>query len=142
MIVLDASVAVKAYVEEAGSEAATELLAGTQRLLAPELIRVEVAGALCRQVRLGQLEALDAETLGADWLGDLTRGLFSLTPDRDLVPEAMALSTKLMHPLADCLYLAVAIRGHAPLITADRTFHKRARPLYKQISILAGCEKN
>jgi predicted nucleic acid-binding protein len=142
MIVLDANVAVKAYVEEAGSEAATDLLAGTDRLLAPELIRVEVAGALCRQVRLGQLEAMDAESLCGDWLGDLTRGLFALTPDRDLVPEAMALATKLMHPLADCMYLALAIRANAPLLTADRTFHKRVRPLYKQITMLAGCDTN
>ena len=52
MIVLDASVAAKTYLEEAGAEAATELLAGPVKLLAPELIRLEVAGPyaayLCR----------------------------------------------------------------------------------------------
>ena len=142
MIVLDASVAVKAYVEEIGSDAATEWLTGTERLLAPELIRTEVAGALCRQVRLGLLEAPDAETLCKDWLGDLAQGIFALTPDRDLIPEAVALSTKLKHPFADCMYLAVAIRAGAELVTADRPFHDRARKLYKQISMLSGCEKN
>jgi predicted nucleic acid-binding protein len=49
MIVIDASVAVKPYLEEPGADAATELLVGTERLLAPELIQTEVAGALCRR---------------------------------------------------------------------------------------------
>ena len=59
-----------------------------------------------------------------------------------MIPEAVALATKLKHPLPDCLYLAVAIRAGAELVTADRPFHDRARKLYKQISMLAGCEKN
>jgi predicted nucleic acid-binding protein len=142
MMVLDASVAVKPYLEEAGAEAATELLTGTTKLLAPDLIRVEVAGALCRRVRLGELDAAEAELRTQHWLNELDKGLFILTPDRDLLPEAVALSTKLKHPLPDCLYLAVAIRSHAPLLTADRGFHERARPLYKQISLLAGSGKN
>jgi predicted nucleic acid-binding protein len=142
MIVLDANVAVKTYLEEAGADAATELLAGPTKLLAPELIRLEVAGALCRRVRNGELNASEAETRCQHWLSELHKGLFTLTPDRDLLPEAIALSMKLKHPLPDCLYLAVAIRFHAPLITADRPFHERAHPLYKKISLLKGCEKN
>ncbi len=142
MMVLDASVAVKPYLEEAGAEAATELLAGPGKLLAPELIRLEVASALCRRVRRGELEAGEAELRCQHWLAELDKGLFTLTPDRDLLPEAIALSTKLKHPLPDCLYLAVAIRCHAPLVTADRGFHERARPLYKQVSLLAGSGKN
>jgi predicted nucleic acid-binding protein len=142
MMVLDANVAVKPYLEEAGAEAATELLAGPTKLLAPELIRLEVAGALCRRMRRGELRPEEAETRCRHWLAELDKGLFTLTPDRDLLPEAIALSTKLKHPLQDCLYLAVAVRFHAPLVTADRTFHERARPLYKKVSLLKGCEGN
>jgi predicted nucleic acid-binding protein len=142
MNVLDASVAVKAYLEETGAEAATELLAGPAKLLAPELIRLEVAGALCRRVRRGELEAGEAEDRCQHWLAALAKGLFTLTLDKDVLPEAVALSTKLKHPVQDCLYLAVAIRSNAPLITADRPFHERARLLYKQISLLKGCESN
>ncbi len=142
MMVLDASVAVKPYLEEPGAEAATELLVGTAKLLAPELIRIEVAGALCRRVRRGELEPGEAEERAQHWLAELNKGLFTLTPDGNLLPEAIALSTKLKHPLADCLYLAVAIRFHAPLITADRTFHERAHPLYKKISMLPSCKNN
>jgi predicted nucleic acid-binding protein len=142
MMVLDASVAVKAYLEETGAEAATELLAGPGQLLAPELIRVEVAGALCRRVRRGELEPGEAEDRCQHWLTELNKGLFMLMPDRDLLPEAIALSTKLKHAVQDCLYLAVAIRAFAPLVTADRAFQERALPLYKKISLLKGCEKN
>jgi predicted nucleic acid-binding protein len=140
MIVLDANIVVKAYLEEAGSEAATTLLAGPGKLLAPELIRLEVSAALCRRVRTGGLDAEDAEARCQHWLAELSKGLFSLTPDRDLLPEAIALSTKLKHQAHACLYLAVAIRSHAPLITADREFHDRARAVYKNISLLKGCE--
>jgi predicted nucleic acid-binding protein len=142
MMVLDASVAVKGYLEEAGAEAATELLAGPGQLLAPELIRVDVAGALCRRVRRGELEPGEAEDRCQHWLGELNKGLFMLMPDRDLLPEAVALSTKLKHPVQDCLYLAAAIRAFAPLVTADRAFHERARSLYKNISLLKGCDSN
>jgi predicted nucleic acid-binding protein len=142
MMVLDANVAVKAYLEEAGTDTATELLAGTAKLVAPELIRMEVAGALCRRVRMGELEPGEAEDRCQHWLSELEKGLFRLTPDRELLPEAVALSTKLKHPLQDCLYLAVAIRCDAPLLTADRTFRDRAKPLYKKISMLKGCEQN
>jgi predicted nucleic acid-binding protein len=72
----------------------------------------------------------------------LGKGLITLTPDRELIPESVALATKLKHPLADCLYLAVAIRSGAPLITADRSFQERAKSLYRQVTLLAGCEKN
>lgn len=142
MMVLDASVVVKAYLEEAGADAATELLAEPVKLLAPELIRLEVAGALCHRVRRGELEAGEAEERCQHWRAELDKGLFTLTPDRELLPEAVALATKLKHALHDCLYLAVAIRAYAPLITADRTFHERARPLYKQMTLLKGCGKN
>jgi predicted nucleic acid-binding protein len=142
MMVLDANVAVKAYLEETGSEAATELLAGPTKLLAPELIRTEVARALCRRVRMGELEAGEAEDRCLHWLGELDKGLFRLTPDRELLPEAIALSTKLRHPLQDCLYLAVAIRCNAPLLTADRPFRDRVRTFYKKVSLLKGCEQN
>ena len=136
MIVVDANVAVKTYMVEAGSDAATKLLSGPSRLLAPELIRQEVCGALCRRVRQGELEPEDAEARCKHWLALLEKGIITLTPDQELLPQAIGLSTKLKHPLADCLYLAIAQQFKIPLITADHPFHDRAKPLYKKISIV------
>jgi predicted nucleic acid-binding protein len=42
-----------------------------------------------------------------------------LTPDLDLIGEASALLRSLRHPMYDCLYLALALRSAATLITAD-----------------------
>lgn len=140
MIVLDASVAAKAYLEEAGSDAAIAVLAGTVRLHAPELIRVEVAAALCRRVRRGELAAEEALVRCEHWLGRLAGGLVGLTPDRDLISAAAALAVELKHPLQDCLYLAEARRLDAPLLTADRAFRDRVAAFDPRISLLAGYE--
>jgi predicted nucleic acid-binding protein len=142
MIVLDANVAVKTYMVEAGSDAATELLAGPSKFLAPELIRLEVCGALCRRVRQGELAADEAKKRSNHWIKQLEGGLVALIPDGELLLDALDFSVKLKHALDDCLYLAVAIRHEAQLITADRPFFERAKPVYKKITMLAGCENN
>jgi predicted nucleic acid-binding protein len=142
MIVLDASVAVKAYLDEVGSDEATAVLACGQKLLAPELIGVEVSAAICRRVRMGELEAEDARIRNQHWLERLQNGLFTLTPDRDLLSEAADLANQLKHALQDCLYLAVARRFDVPLITADRAFRDRAFPSDSRVALLHGCENN
>jgi predicted nucleic acid-binding protein len=142
MIVLDASVAVKAYLEEAGSDAATALLTGQEKLLAPELIRIEVSAALCRRVRKGELAADEAAIRCEHWLTRLKAGLFTLTPDQELLPSAIDMAVALKHPLQDCLYLAAARMLDAELVTADRTFLERASASYGRISLLGGCERN
>jgi predicted nucleic acid-binding protein len=49
MIVVDASVIVKWFIPEAGTEPAKALLAEADELIAPELARIEVASALIRK---------------------------------------------------------------------------------------------
>ncbi len=88
------------------------------------------------------MKPADAEARCRHWLAQLDKGLIALTPDHDLLPQAIGLSTKLKHTLADCLYLAMAQQLKIPLITADHPFHDRAKTLYKKISILPGCEIN
>jgi predicted nucleic acid-binding protein len=142
MIVLDASVAAKVYLQEPGSDEAIALLTGREKLLAPELIRVEVAAALLRRVRKGELAAEDARRRCAHWLDRLRQELIRLTPDRELLDDAIALAAELKHPLQDCLYLAAARRFDARLITADRGFRDRAQSLDDRVTLLAGCERN
>lgn len=142
MIVLDASVAVKAYLEEAGSDEATAVLTGHERLLAPELIRMEVAAALCRRVRRNELAADEARQRCEHWFSSLSKGLFDLTPDRELMTDAVVLATDLKHPLQDCVYLAAARRFDVPLITADKTFREKTSAFDKRVCLLIGCESN
>ena len=142
MIVIDANVAVKWYLPERGTEAAIELTTGGDQLIAPELIRLEVLSAITRRVRTGEARANEAKAQCERWLTNLTDGAVSLVPEQDLLHDAIDLSLKVKHPLLDCLYLAVAKRLEAPLLTADRPFHDRVKPFYKKISLLPGCENN
>lgn len=65
-----------------------------------------------------------------------------MTPDRDLLSDAVELAAELKHALQDCLYLAAARRFDVPLITADRSFRDRAFPFDKRVALLHGCEGN
>ena len=110
VIVLDASVATKLFVAEPQSDAAERVVARYPLMLAPTLICVEVASALTRKVRNREIDRDIAEAALLSWQEFLELGNLRLTPDRSLLPEAAALSLTLAHPLADCLYLALAKR--------------------------------
>jgi predicted nucleic acid-binding protein len=45
--------------------------------------------------------------------------------DADLTQPAMAIARDLDHPVYDCVYLALARRRHAPLVTLDRRLTAR-----------------
>ena len=47
-------------------------------------------------------------------------------PDRQLQAEALALACHLNHPVCDCLYLALARREAATLISTDRRLRNLA----------------
>jgi hypothetical protein len=85
-------------------------------VLPPELMLTEVANTLWKLRRAEQLHTLDPQQLLAD-----ARDLVDLVePDRHLQAEALALACHLNHPVYDCLYLALARREAATLISADR----------------------
>ena len=85
-------------------------------MLAPELMLSEVANTLWKLWRADLLNNLDAQQLLADARDLVDR----VEPDRHLQAEALALACHLNHPVYDCLYLALARREAATLISADR----------------------
>ncbi|MFL6463304.1 MAG: type II toxin-antitoxin system VapC family toxin [Bryobacteraceae bacterium] len=68
MTVVDASVAVKWFFPEEGTEAAQKLLSNSNELTAPALIRIEVTAALTRKVRLGEILPEEAEAACRLWV--------------------------------------------------------------------------
>ncbi len=114
--VLDASAAVRLIL---GDPAATQLaqpLREAALVLAPELMLTEVANTLWKLQRAQQLADLDPQQLLADARDLVDR----VEPDRHLQAEALALACHLNHPVYHCLYLALARREAASLISADQ----------------------
>lgn len=126
MIVVDASVIVKWFIPEAGTDPAKALLATADELIAPELARIEVASALVRKGIRRELAGADVESALDAWFRALVDGQVFLLPNADDLEAAAELALELRHALPDCLYLAAAERLGVALITADRAFARRA----------------
>ena len=82
----------------------------------------QVANALWRLQRAGQLEA-DCLQQRLDRAAALVD---HIEPDRSLQAEAFALATHLDHPVYDCLYLVLARREVAALLSAEKRLLKLA----------------
>lgn len=115
-IVVDASVAIKWLRPEPGSPEARALVTPSTEFLAPSLLPIEVANVIWRLVRLKQLRRTEAHRL----LELLTKAMPHLEASERLLPRALALSMVIDHPVYDCLYLALAERENAVLVTDDQ----------------------
>ena len=120
--VLDASAAIRVIIGDPVASQWRDQLKKAPLVLAPELMLSEVANTLWKLQRGGNLNGLDPQTLLAD-----ARDLVDqIEPDRHLQVEALALACHLDHPVYDCLYLALARREAAQLLTADQRLEKLA----------------
>ncbi len=138
MIVVDASIAAKWYLNEPGSQEAAALLTADSPLIAPALIRVEVTGAILRRYRESKLSLERAREACELWDADLANGALRLVPDETLIVPARAFAFQIRHAIQDCLYLAAAVEaGRVQLVTADPTFHARAVPIFPFVNLQA-----
>lgn len=113
MIVVDASVAVKWAVREAGHEEAVSIFDWERTLYAPDLIFAEIANALIKKERRNEVTAeLTTRALHA------VRAEVSLVPCGELWSDALSLARRLRHSVYDCFYLALAV-SRGILVTAD-----------------------
>ena len=123
-LVIDASVAIKWFVEEPGSDVARRLLvAGPDHLEAPELLVAEVCNAAWKSQRLGQMSALQFDLITSR-IESMFGQLWSLGP---LASRAAVLARRLDHPVYDCFYLALSEVRRARLVTADSKLMNRLK---------------
>lgn len=114
--VIDASVAVKWFVQEPESDAAERLLAFDGKLAAPRILMNEVASGLWKNYfrdRIGR------ETLFAS-LGQTERVIEAWYDDAPLLQTAMEMALDLPHHIYDCIYLALARQLGTSCITSDK----------------------
>ncbi len=122
-IVVDASVAAKWILPEAGSSAAAALRQQDSELIAPSLLAAEIGNAIWKAARRGNVstsEALTGIEAALIWFE-------TLIPIEELRVRALAFAIELGHPIYDCFYLALAERENAPLVTADEAMIAAAR---------------
>lgn len=125
-VVVDASVVVGWYVEEASSAVARQLAQSARRLIAPAWMLLEVGNALARKAALGGVR----RGFGGDVIRSLRqRRVVALHEVEPLIIQAAALAEELPHPIYDCVYLALSQREGAALATFDRQLAKIAQGL-------------
>jgi predicted nucleic acid-binding protein len=116
-VVVDASVAVAWYLEEAGSASARPLQGGAAPLLAPDFLLLEVANVIITQQRR-RLPTPPGYPEAA--LAELRSGAIEWIPAGELTGNAAVLAARTLHPVYDCLYLALCRQREAVLATFDR----------------------
>lgn len=121
LVVVDASVAVKWFLEEPGTAEAKRWLALGGRPVAPDLVVPEVCNVLWQRARAGDIPPSQAATA----MSALERYYERLAPTAPLAGRALELALHLGHPAYDCFYLALAERERAPLLTADKRLARR-----------------
>ena len=116
--VVDANVAVKWLVAEEDTDVAEELATSGDDLHAPRLMASEVADALWRKARVGEIERRAAGVL----LANVPDMPVRWGADELVSADAVRLALALDHPVYDCVYLALAHRIGAVMLTADSRF--------------------
>ena len=114
-IIVDASVAVKWFVEETLHDEARRLVKYQREIQAPEFILIEVANvawkkAVRKEISNDQVRAI---------VHMIPQFIPVLLPSSTLLERATELAIELTHPIYDCLYIACAELTDAVLVTAD-----------------------
>ena len=120
-LTVDASVVIKWFVKEQGSEEARGLLAHRIHLHAPDLLLAEFANTIWKKVHRREIE--DPRPY-FDELANLPDAV-TLHRGDELIDRAAEIAVETDHPVYDCLYLACAEATASALITADRHFAKK-----------------
>ena len=115
-VVVDASVALKWFLQESDSPSANALIDRDVRLIAPRFLHAEVANGLWKAGLRQQISRVEAH----GFLGNIERLITAWHPDYDLVAEALDFALRLRHPIYDCLYLVLAQRRGTCCVTADK----------------------
>ena len=116
LLVLDASAAIEAVLGRSQALKIVEHLEHADRVAVPDLYFAEIANALWKYVRNGDLPLEDAQTM----LSIATSLPDDVLPARELATEALATATAFDHPVYDALYAVTARREGAAVCTLDQ----------------------
>jgi predicted nucleic acid-binding protein len=128
MLVIDASVATKWFVDQVHSDIAELVQTSAEPLVAPQLLIAEVADALRKHVRARDISLEQATSA----LASLPEWFNEIVAMEGLAEAAVTLARRIEHSAYDCFYLVLAETRSASLVTADaRLVNRVARTKYK-----------
>ncbi len=119
--VFDASLILKWYLPDDPLFAAAVKTREQDEGVSPSLVLAELGNALWKYVRARLLDIDEACAVVSS-----VRGRLELVDDSLLIEAAQRLSASLMHPVYDCLYIALAQRERIPLVTVDKRLARLA----------------
>ena len=133
-LVVDASVGAGWFLTLEKSDAALALLNSDERLIAPDLVIVEVTNAAWKAKVFGNIPVETA----IDFVRKSTRLFHELVPASHLRDRALEIALALRHPTYDCFYLALAEQRECRLVTADERLQRRCgdTPFAKLVTML------
>ena len=114
-LVLDASAAVRVVLGGERAGALLDALEAASAVTAPALLVSEVANAFWKYHRAGALSVEEALAHHAEAVNLVDE----LTPDSELITEALAEAARRGHPVYDLLYAVLARRRGAAVLTLD-----------------------
>jgi predicted nucleic acid-binding protein len=117
-LVVDASVALKWFVPEPDTGMADDLIRAEAELIAPSIIWTELANAVWKNARLGNVDSGIWDDVAAKLPGLMTIH----NAEGPLLQAAVKLAVAHEHPVYDCVYLALAIQTGARVVTVDKRF--------------------
>ena len=137
--VVDASVAVKWFVEEVRSTAARTLLSSGAPIIAPDLIIPETCNTAWKKVRRGEISREQGEAM----VRALPAFFDRLVAAAPLSVRVLELAQRFNHPAYDFFYVALAESESAVLVTDDEKVIElmRKAQLGKWVKALAAFER-
>ena len=121
--VLDASVAAKLFFIEDQSDLAYACVRRAERLIAPQLLQLELASIMARRARAGVM----SQDRGREMLVSLSKLLDEAVDLKNLARPAFELAASHAFSVYDSVYLALARDRGLPLLTADMKLVALAR---------------
>ena len=138
MIVVDASLAVKWYLDEPlADQADAELVDHLGKISVPDIFISEVVGVLVRRANIDKSKRHNSE----ESIARLTAlfenaGIGAVRSSPQSIANGANLALDLGHPLKDCIYLALAMELGCELVTCDARFAEKAKGVWAGVRVL------
>ena len=122
-IVINASVALKWFVQENLRQEAMDILRTEEHIAAPDLLVPELAGLVLEKARRNEITGLQAETI----LSGLQSSGLDLIPAAGICNRAVEIARTLDRSVYRCFYVATAEQLDTIFVTADVSFWAATR---------------